>query len=233
MTKTPKPAEKAPFVPAVFDPTLADLAHIKAEAVTTIADATRSNPAMVMVTMESSVLISILTAARLHYYDNPYVEQPIDPSSPMAEIAEQRNTENKHWHWLMEDAIEVLTGRIGDAVIPSRAHIDNKEQTVASNRKYRPMMEKMDREDAAKSAEDTAAACLDESEAPEALARWFKTTNSAPMNQKELLKTLISLRRTHPLSWEDSMRLFSTASTEAANAKKQQDKIALALAALK
>jgi hypothetical protein len=172
---------------AVFDTTLADLAHIKVTAITTLIDAERDNPAKVNVEIESAVLSSILTSARLHFYDHPYRPKAIDPNSSMVEIAKQNEEESRDWHWMMEDTIEVLSGRLAVAVIPER-HYDLKDESVASRRKMRPVVMKMDAEDKAKhlaKADDT----------PEGLRSWVASTNTEALDDLEVDNLIRGLRK--------------------------------------
>jgi hypothetical protein len=220
------------FVPAAFDPSLDDLKHITAEAVTTLSDATRANPAMVTITMDSSTLQSILTAARLHYYENPFVPNPVDQTSDYAEVSRQNNEESKHWHWLMEDAIEVLSGRISCAVIPERAQFDNKDQSVANNRKSRKLFEQMDKDEAAKAA--AAGVVVEDKDTPEALKAWFKSIKAQPLTGKQMVGFLVGMRKEpgREVSWDVAAKLFATASAEASKAERAEQRVNAARAAL-
>lgn len=109
-----------------LDETLADLADIKVEIDQDTGLATLSG-------VHYSTLRSILTAASLHQYDNPFEPVEIDPDYPLADICRENAEDSQRWHWVMRDVINYCSDRISYAISP-KFHRSN--HGIVSERKY-------------------------------------------------------------------------------------------------
>lgn len=183
-----------------LDATLSDLSDITATVNHPVSEATRENPSLVTLTMESGRLQQILTAASLHMSDTRFVPKP--EVGEHASIIAENNRESQDWHYLMEDAIEVATARASAAAHPN-SHND-RERSVVSRREFRAMQESWDKE-AREKAEAT-----DPNTKEGIEARW-DALNPKKMDAKQTLDLMIKLmEKDTPLDHEVAVRLFES-----------------------
>jgi len=79
---------------------------------------------------------SILTAAQLHRYDNPFKTVYVDPNCDFQEISKENAVESQNWNWAMSDLFKILYSRIVKA---GNGSDDEKENSIAITRKMRAM----------------------------------------------------------------------------------------------
>lgn len=211
------------MVRPAFDQTLADLANITVTASRPVALASRENPSMLTVTIESGLFQQILTAASLHMSDNRF--QPKPEIGDYAETIAENNAANQDWHWMMEDTINILTARASKAAHGTNG--SDKEDSLKSTRSSRELMAKMDKDDKAK------AEALDPETPEGVMARW-DAANVNPLSNRQIADLMGKLlaESDTAVAWEIAAPLFETYRREASKLEKLEKRVASARNAL-
>lgn len=213
------------MVRPAFDETLADLASITATVNRTTAQASATEPCIATVTIPAHLLQSILTAASLHYSDNPHVPKP--EVGEHAEMIASNNAQSQDWYWEMRDTIEILSARVSVAQAPDYPQNGlAKERGVATDRKHRALFAKMDKDQRA------AAEATDPTTLEGLTARW-DAANIEPLTDGQMLKLMAELSRgvTPFYKADDVTQLFERWRKDSSDLEKARTRLSAVISA--
>jgi hypothetical protein len=208
----------------VFDETLSDLETITATVNRTVAEATAKEPSIVTLTIESGLLQQILTAASLHMHENPFVPKP--EVGDMAEVIAQNNEEGQDWHYLMRDAIEIVSARASKAAHPKNSGGEEKERRVRDDRKHRKLMAQWKKDEKVK-AEAT------DPNTPEGIKARWDAMGIKPLDSRKIVGLMITLmEQDAPVAHDVAVQMFEAYRQEASKVVKLEERVSTARRAL-